>query len=122
MRYNTARFGETIYLLGEFLSSLALGTVTIRIIDLSTNTLVTLSNNQCAEVPNSSYGVADTFPGFSTYSWPTSNITTSSLVYTQYLYAMEDTSTGRIQKGKFVVGGYPDKLDEHVSDIVALVS
>jgi len=108
MRYTTARFGETVYLLGEFVSGLALGTVTISIIDLASDSLVTLSDNQCTEVSNTSFGAADTFPGFSTYTWPTSNIDSPSLVPVQYLYIMEDTSTGRVQKGKFTVGGFTD--------------
>lgn len=112
MRYTTARFGETVYLLGEFVSGLALGTVTMRIVDLATDSLITLSDNQCTEVSNTSFGASvggtPPFPGFSTYTWPTSNITTPSLVDAQYLYIMEDTSTGRVQKGKFTVGGHPD--------------
>jgi len=114
MRYTTERFGETIYLLGEFGQDRVLGEVTIAIYDLSNpGSPITLDDDNCVEIIGSQAG------GFATYTWPSSNISEPSLVSVQYLYIMSDVVTGRVQKGKFTVGGFPDdsarsRYHEHV--------
>jgi len=114
MRYTTQRFGETVYLLGEFAQERTLGDVTISLYDLSNfASPITLDDDDCVEVEGSRAG------GFATYAWPSSNVSSPSLVPVQYLYIMSDVVTGRVQKGKFTVGGFPDdsaigRYHEHV--------
>lgn len=104
-RYTTSKFGEVVYLLGEFTAGRALGEISLTLIDLPTNAVVPLDDADCFEV------VGSTFGGFSTYAWASSNITTPAVDPTQYLYVMEDTvpTVGKVQKGKWTVGGYPDE-------------
>ena len=101
MRYTTQRFGEVVYLLGEFAAGQTLGAVTIEIFDLETDTSIALDDNVCSEVTGSVAGT------FASYVWANSNITTPTTLSKQYLYIMTDGV--RVQKGKYTVGGFPDE-------------
>ena len=105
MRYTTAQFGEVIFLLGEFAEARSFGDIQIQIFDLTASGLpVTLTTSGCFEVPGSNAG------GFSTYAWSSDNVYLPTTEATQYLYKMTDLlpANGRVQKGKFTVGGHPD--------------
>ena len=91
------RYGkdEQVILVGKFKPG---STVTIKLIELSNDNLVEVTNNICVE--------SDHLPGV--YLWSTSDISDDSLVgYSNILYLMSD-DTGKEFIGKFVYGGYID--------------
>lgn len=72
--------------------------VTIKLIELSNDNLVEVTNNICVE--------SEHLPGI--FLWSTSDIADDSLVgYSNLLYLMSD-ETGKEFIGKFVYGGYTD--------------
>jgi hypothetical protein len=80
--------------------------IRIELMNIATEALVPVSTNDCTELTAFTLGGAS---DFSTYHWATSNITTHPTTQTELLYRMRDAYTGRVQKGKFVVGGFPDE-------------
>jgi len=73
------------------------GTVTIKLIDLATDNLISLTNNNCTESLN--------MPGV--YMWNTNNLAVGAITgYSNVLYEMSDG----VEKyyGKIVIGGYVD--------------
>jgi len=73
------------------------GTVTIKLIDLATDNLITLTSNACVESLN--------IPGL--YMWNTNSLAVDAIIgYSNVLYEMTDG----IEKyyGKIVIGGYVD--------------
>lgn len=106
MRYTTSRFGETARLLGEFAegrpATVASG-IYMKLFLLQTGAEVLLTTSGCTEISGSRAG------GFASYAWPTSFISSQPSIETEYLYMMQDAITSRVQKGKFVLGGFPDE-------------
>ena len=99
MRYKTT---EEIAIVGV----LTIGTtVSVKLINLLTDTLVVLNNNACTESSHA--------PGI--YVWNTSNISTPISGYTVLLYEMTD-GTNTVQ-GKFVYGGYIDEQTTQLSGL-----
>jgi type 1 fimbria pilin len=98
MRYAEAKYGEYATAFGEF--STGRTGIEIALYKGSDGSAETLSSNTCAEV--GSTGV---------FRWRSSDITTQPTEYTEYLFVMTDNTpvvgTGRTQKGKIIVGGYP---------------
>jgi len=93
MRY---KLSEDIILAGK----LTVGaTVTIKILDLATDTFIALTSNSCTESSN--------IPGL--YLWSTNNITTTVTGYKNCYYEMTDNSN--TISGKFVYGGYIEDMD-----------
>jgi hypothetical protein len=95
VRYTTQSFNEEPYVLGEFSTG---ATVTIALFDLATGSTVPIDSNAATEI--GSTGV---------FRWATANITTPHTEFTELLYIMTDTTTGRTHKGKLVVGGFPSE-------------
>jgi len=89
MRYKTS---ETTNILGDLPTG---ATVTVKIIDIVNDTELTLTSNSCVELQNA--------PG--TYKFDTINIENPSK---EMLYIMSDGS--KSFKGKFIMGGYIDKV------------
>lgn len=100
MRYASAPYAETTRLIGRLNSGRTLGQVTMKLVNLATGAVETLSDDDCVELANTTLG------GFSVYAWPTSNITTQPTSYTEYLFIMTDTVTGFFVEGKIALGGY----------------
>lgn len=101
MRYT---LGETAYLVGKFNTG---STVTMNIVDLSTDTSLALDSNSCSELVAA--------PGY--YVFDLSNITTPLSGYTNCLCVMSDGSNEFLNK--IVVSGYPDTLLTGVSALPA---
>jgi hypothetical protein len=74
------------------------GSVTVKIIDMASDILLSLSSSSCTESSHIS-GV---------YLFDIDNITTPITDYTNCLYEMTDGSDKHY--GKFVLGGYPESL------------
>lgn len=102
MRYSNS---ENTWLLGNFPNG---GTVTIKVIDLATDTLETLTSNSCAESAN--------IDGLYRFDVST-NMTNSG--YKNLAYEMTDGSTKF--RGKFVYGGHvTDTVDSIESKVDAI--
>lgn len=92
MRYSEE---EVTTLVGQFKPG---KNVTIKLIELSNDSLVSISNNVCTE--------SEHMPGM--YLWKTTNINDTALVgYSNLLYEMKDED-GKVFYGKFIFGGYVD--------------
>lgn len=93
MRYAEAQFGEDPIAIGIFSPGDA---VSIKLVELSTDTELLLSTSGCTEL--------SVVSGF--FVWSTSGIVTPLSDFHQLLYIMENAE-GRQHVGKLVVGGYP---------------
>jgi len=101
MRYSE---NEHAILVGQFSPN---ETVKIRILDLEHDLEISLINNICNE--------SNTIPGI--YLWDTKYIDTSKIsTYINLLYEMTDSNNNKYY-GKFVYGGYVDKL---ITDMLKL--
>lgn len=98
MRY---RLAEGTYIIGKFDTG---STVTISLYKLSDGSSVTLTSASCTEIGTT--GI---------FRWNTSNITTQPTVLTEYAWVMSDGTEN--QYGKLVLGGYPDQIDQSLSDM-----
>lgn len=98
MRYATSQYGEYATALGEFTTGRS--GIKIDVWNAATGASVTIGTRDCAEI--GSTGV---------YRWSSSNITSQPEEYTEILFVMVDETptvgTGRTQKGKIIVGGFP---------------
>ncbi len=99
MRY---KLSENITLAGKLPAG---ATVTIRVVDLDIDALVTLTTDVCSES-----GVINGM-----YRWNTSNITSSITGYKNMYYEMTD-GTNTVS-GKFIYGGYVDTQSTDISNI-----
>jgi hypothetical protein len=93
LRYAESRFGEDSIALGEFPTG---STVTCILYNVSSGATIAVGSNACSEI-----GATGVF------KYNLSNITTKPTSFTQVLYIMTDSTTGRTHKGKILVGGYP---------------
>lgn len=93
MRYAEPKYGEQPIALGIFSPG---DTVTITIIDLTTDTALPLTASGCTE--------SSVVSGF--FSFSTSGLVTELSGFHQCLYVMENQD-GRQHPGKIVIGGYP---------------
>jgi len=95
MRYSET---EITTLVGQFSPG---QTVTIKLIELSNDALVTVTSDVCVESLH--------IPGM--YLWKTNNINDTSLIgYSNLLYEMTCLEDGSKFYGKFVFGGYVDDV------------
>lgn len=103
MRYTTSAFGEVVRCIGRFASGLLSTQVQLSLYNLETGAAQAITTPNCTEIAATAVG------GRSIYVWPSSNITVQPTVKTEFLYVMQDTTTGQIQEGKIVLGGFPDQ-------------
>ena len=104
MRY---KLSEDITLIGKLPSA---GTVTIRVLDLETDTLISLASDSCTE--------SAIISGL--YRWGTSNISSTITGYKNLYYEMTD-GTNTVS-GKFVYGGYIDEQKDSLDTIQTSVN
>lgn len=93
MRYAASAYGEDAIVFGEFVTG---STVTCVIYDGLTRTVIPTTN-----------GVTNEILTTGVFTYELSKIVTKPTTFTQILYIMTDSSTGRTHKGKGVIGGYP---------------
>ena len=98
MRYE---INENTWIIGSFTSG---STITIKLYDLSDDSVVTLSSTSCAEIGTT--GI---------FKWNSSNISSRPSIKTEYLWEMTDGAA--VQYGKFVLGGYPDVIISDTGDL-----
>ena len=99
MRYST---GESTILAGILPTG---ETVSIKVVEMKTDTLIPLANDACAESTNAQ-GV---------YLWDTTNITQTFTQRTDLMYVMTAQPSGKTFYGKFVVGGIYDDLQQAIT-------
>jgi len=103
MRYSS---NENTTLVGQLTPNRV---VTIKIINILTDTVIPLTNNVCVE--------SNHIPGL--YLWNTSNLSIDAITgYTNLIYEMRQGT--EVYYGKFIYGGYVDK-DGNV-DISGLIT
>ncbi len=92
-RYAESKFGEQPVVVATFLPG---DTVTIEVLDLSTDTLLTLTSASCSE--------SAVMPGI--FYWSTADFQTQPTDFNQLVFRMENAA-GLQRPGKIVVGGFP---------------
>jgi hypothetical protein len=85
-------------------------TVTIKVLDLETDTLVPLAVDLCVE--------SAIIPGL--YRWDTTNFSSDIATYKNFYYEM--TNGDEVVSGKFVYGGYIDTQDTMLVDLQTAVT
>lgn len=105
MRYAASRFGEDAIAVGEFVTG---STVTCILYNVDTGATVATTDAICTEI--STTGV---------FIFKLSKVVTKPDAFTQVVYIMTDSSTGRTHKGKVLIGGYPSDaaIDRYQSTI-----
>ena len=101
MRY---KLSEDISLAGKLPAG---ATVSVKIIDLATDSIVALTSNSATESLN--------IPGL--YLWNTSNISSAVSGYKSCYY--EFTDGANVVSGKFVYGGYMEDSDTKLDTIIS---
>ena len=99
MRY---KLSEDIILAGKLAPG---ATVTVKVLDLATDTFVSLSTSSCSE--------SSKIAGL--YLWSTSNIAIAVTGYKNCYYEMTDGIN--FVSGKFVYGGYIEDMDTQLTNI-----